>query len=726
MKKNSVLYKYFISYTAIILAVCLIASFSFFFFAFGQYNESIEESNIARTRAASADIDNDFEECVLISRKLVTNWDGATNIALRRLDTAVEIKGALQDYVTNSGNAADIILIPNMSESKEVYYYNTTGITSYRHFDRYYGFDKITHQWISENIGNISAPVLIPTTSRGTAAFSRDVNVLLIPAKLFITNDRFDAVMFVFQRDDIVHKLTDAFVEETANTMITSSNGEVLMADSVIAENISLYTEGIPDGKRLYTEKSSMFDWSYSIFVDESVSGGYFGTTGFVVLLCISVVLAVIGIMAAFVAARHSYKPIKGLMNIIPYEFHSEENEFSVMQKIFTEMNKKNEMLMENIEKLKDNNPDSLSVLLMGDNGKTDSRTLSSELGLPCDSNGYVLGIFEIDDDEYCIKSENFEKQLCECVKSTITLPSFVKGLPGRGFYVMVAALESADDSERQELKEMISNAQERIRNTLGTTATCTISRTLCSLSDASEKIYSVICATNYRVMYGYDSIIDMELLDRQYVNIDTDFFNCFFEFYSNLKAGYNESAVDNLMQMKEIIQESFSPDVFRLAYINIVHCFAQYFDEEEILPELVAVPKTVEVAFENIEKLTQRYFEIQSKNSRLKHEVLKIVKTEYTDSELSITSIAERLDISNSYLRKYFKDNMGITLYAYIDEMRITHAKRLLLETDLPIKEIARASGYIDINNFNRKFKAKTGKTPTAYKTEGEEEVEI
>ncbi|MBQ7974291.1 MAG: helix-turn-helix transcriptional regulator [Clostridia bacterium] len=103
----------------------------------------------------------------------------------------------------------------------------------------------------------------------------------------------------------------------------------------------------------------------------------------------------------------------------------------------------------------------------------------------------------------------------------------------------------------------------------------------------------------------------------------------------------------------------------------------------------------------------------------------MKIVKTEYTDSELSITSIAERLDISNSYLRKYFKDNMGITLYAYIDEMRITHAKRLLLETDLPIKEIARASGYIDINNFNRKFKAKTGKTPTAYKTEGEEEVE-
>ncbi len=721
MKKNSVLYKYFITYTAIILAMSISASFLFFFLARSQYNDNVDASNVNRFTASKEALDGDFEECVRIASKLLTNENGTLDsIPLNSAVYPAELRKVLRGYMTGNSDFLDIVMIPDMSKSSEVTYYCATGLIDYKYFDNYYGFDKITHQWLAENISNISAPLLIQSVSGGTMTYKSEVNILIIPEILFVTNGRYDAVMFLIYNDKIVNQFTGAFAEGTANVMIVSPEGELLMADADILKDPAKYMDKVPADKKLYTSKSSMFDWNYSLFVDESVFGGYFGTTGFIVLMCITVLLILIGIAAAFVAAHHSYKPFKEIMNIFPKEFHSEENEFSIMQRIFTEMNRKNEMLMENIEELKDKNRDPLAVLLTGDKSKPGAETLASELGLPADADGYIMGILEIDDYEKfrSLKSTvDAAAELCRCVKNSICMPAFVDGLPGQGFYVTVIAIDGTREAERDGLKKMISRAQEKIRVNLGVTVTCTLSRTFYNISDAAEIVYSVICATGYRVMYGYDSIIDMELFDKQYVNIDSEFFNCFFEFYNNLMAGDYNAVMSNLMSMKQTIQESFSPDVFRLAYINIIHCFAQYLSDNEIKAELTTIPKTVDSAFENIILLTDKFFDAKGKNSKLKNDILRIVNSEYTNSGISISSVAEQLGISNSYLRQYFKDSMGITLFAYIDEMRIAHAKKLLFDTEFPIKEIAKMSGYNDINNFNRKFKSKTGKTPTAYR---------
>lgn len=726
MKKNSVLYKYFITYTAIILAMCIVASFLFFFVARSQYNENVESSNLTRFIASREALDSDFEECVRISSRLLGNENMlSSNVTYNEKMSPAEIREALQEYIISNGDFLDIIMVPDMSMGDAQSYYCASGVVDFEFFDKYYGFDKITHQWMFENIGNITAPLLVQTVSRGTMTYESQVNksqvnILIIPETLFVTNGKYDAVMFLFYNETIINQFTGSFESGTANAMIMSADGELLMADTDILLNPEKYMDKIPSDKKLYSDKSSMFDWTYFLFVDKGDFGAYFGTTGFIVLLCISLFLIIVGIVAAFVAAHHSYKPFKEIMNIFPKEFHCEENEFSIMQRIFTEMNRKNEMLMENIEELKDKKRDPLAALLAGDKSKPGAETLASELGLPADADGYIMGILEIDDYEKfrSLKSTvDAAAELCRCVKNSICMPAFVDGLPGQGFYVTVIAIDGTREAERDGLKKMISRAQEKIRVNLGVTVTCTLSRTFYNISDAAEIVYSVICATGYRVMYGYDSIIDMELFDKQYVNIDSEFFNCFFEFYNNLMAGDYNAVMSNLMSMKQTIQESFSPDVFRLAYINIIHCFAQYLSDNEIKAELTTIPKTVDSAFENIILLTDKFFDAKGKNSKLKNDILRIVNSEYTNSGISISSVAEQLGISNSYLRQYFKDSMGITLFAYIDEMRIAHAKKLLFDTEFPIKEIAKMSGYNDINNFNRKFKSKTGKTPTAYR---------
>ena len=55
----------------------------------------------------------------------------------------------------------------------------------------------------------------------------------------------------------------------------------------------------------------------------------------------------------------------------------------------------------------------------------------------------------------------------------------------------------------------------------------------------------------------------------------------------------------------------------------------------------------------------------------------------------------------------------MGITFLRYVNEVRISHAGRLLSDTDLSISEIMQESGFTNQTLFNRLFKEIYGMTP-------------
>lgn len=92
-------------------------------------------------------------------------------------------------------------------------------------------------------------------------------------------------------------------------------------------------------------------------------------------------------------------------------------------------------------------------------------------------------------------------------------------------------------------------------------------------------------------------------------------------------------------------------------------------------------------------------------------------VEQNYASPSLSLSSIAENLHFSPSYLTRYFKEKTGISLMQYIDRKRFEESKRLLVTTSLPIKAIVEQVGYIDEANFSRKFKKQEGVTPTQYR---------
>lgn len=78
---------------------------------------------------------------------------------------------------------------------------------------------------------------------------------------------------------------------------------------------------------------------------------------------------------------------------------------------------------------------------------------------------------------------------------------------------------------------------------------------------------------------------------------------------------------------------------------------------------------------------------------------------------------IARGAGMSLSAFGHYFKRVTGRTLTDFINDVRVGHASRLLIETDQPVSKIAYASGFESLSNFNHRFRKLTGINPKEYR---------
>ncbi len=90
---------------------------------------------------------------------------------------------------------------------------------------------------------------------------------------------------------------------------------------------------------------------------------------------------------------------------------------------------------------------------------------------------------------------------------------------------------------------------------------------------------------------------------------------------------------------------------------------------------------------------------------------------SEHYCEDLSLDAIAGRFGFNSSYFSSYFRINTGQTFSDYLLDLRMTEAKRLLVESDSRIYEIATRIGYRDSRYFDRVFKKTAGISPDAYR---------
>ncbi|HSE38797.1 MAG TPA: AraC family transcriptional regulator [Blastocatellia bacterium] len=84
---------------------------------------------------------------------------------------------------------------------------------------------------------------------------------------------------------------------------------------------------------------------------------------------------------------------------------------------------------------------------------------------------------------------------------------------------------------------------------------------------------------------------------------------------------------------------------------------------------------------------------------------------------EIAVEEIAAAAYLSEYHFARFFKQISGVTPHVYLANLRLERARKLLVETALPISEIASMVGYQSQSHFTKMFKSVTGVTPRAYR---------
>ena len=116
------------------------------------------------------------------------------------------------------------------------------------------------------------------------------------------------------------------------------------------------------------------------------------------------------------------------------------------------------------------------------------------------------------------------------------------------------------------------------------------------------------------------------------------------------------------------------------------------------------------------------RYFSVYSlpgtttgtgQSNDILRKIISYVNEHYTE-KLSLEEVANQVGFSREYFCRFFKQHMGITFLRYLNEVRISHAGRILMNTDKSISEVMQESGFTNQTYFLTVFSKRFyGMTP-------------
>lgn len=85
--------------------------------------------------------------------------------------------------------------------------------------------------------------------------------------------------------------------------------------------------------------------------------------------------------------------------------------------------------------------------------------------------------------------------------------------------------------------------------------------------------------------------------------------------------------------------------------------------------------------------------------------------------NRLTTADLAALVDLSEHYFNRAFKVSLGCPPHAYVLTRRITRARTLMLETDMPLSQVALAAGLTDQAHLSRLFRRYFGEPPSSWR---------
>ena len=88
-----------------------------------------------------------------------------------------------------------------------------------------------------------------------------------------------------------------------------------------------------------------------------------------------------------------------------------------------------------------------------------------------------------------------------------------------------------------------------------------------------------------------------------------------------------------------------------------------------------------------------------------------------YYANDITLKKVADSVGVSQSYLQKLFKEYFHKSIMQYLNDIRLKKAKRLLMETNLNVLNVAKSCGFNSLQAFGKSFRKEMGVSPTQFR---------
>lgn len=189
-----------------------------------------------------------------------------------------------------------------------------------------------------------------------------------------------------------------------------------------------------------------------------------------------------------------------------------------------------------------------------------------------------------------------------------------------------------------------------------------------------------------------HKDLFDEKLLRRNQLN----FIRKMFE-QSNKGILFSKECIQNISQRIETLHTKSGFDSV-MALINILH-------DLSISRHYITLS---EAGFNN-----EHQFNF---NSRRIEKAFDYMNKNY-DKQITLKDMAKLVNMTEVSFSRFIKKRTGISFIDSLNEIRLGHASRILIDTTNSIAEVSYSCGFNNISNFNRIFKKKKSCTPKAFR---------
>ena len=303
----------------------------------------------------------------------------------------------------------------------------------------------------------------------------------------------------------------------------------------------------------------------------------------------------------------------------------------------------------------------------------------------------------------------------------------------GHDEFTVLLNLPSKEPDGDEGVQALCKKAVEILIHRLELSLTASISSAGHGLSEITTLYYEALGNANYRIVYGHGSVLSAEQIKlSQAGHID---FSTEYELVEYIRAGNLRAAQQRLRTVFEQIKRLTYTDIqFSLSHLThsietvvfeINKNRATPLDISALLPVRgLAEPELLGEIQESFSKLLDRILSEDAvpnikKQSMTADTIREYIEKNYYDYNLSASGIADMLRLSPSTVSKVFKENTGMSVPEYINDVRLKNAVQWMRNSNLSVVEIMKKVGIENESYFYKIFKAKFGTTPRGFQRE-------